>query len=84
MADSNKPNSSRNHDDNVWKAMGLVTAFGIEIAVLAVAGYFVGSWVDKTLGTTGIWTAVSVLFFLAAGGVSIYFIAKKFMGESDE
>lgn len=28
MADSNKPNSSRNHDDNVWKAMGLVTALG--------------------------------------------------------
>ena len=36
MADSNKPNSSRNHDDKVWKAMGLVTAFGIEIALLSL------------------------------------------------
>ncbi|CAI6081125.1 hypothetical protein PAECIP112173_03116 [Paenibacillus sp. JJ-100] len=84
MADSNKPNSSRNHDDKLWKAMGLVTAFGIEIALLAVAGYYAGSWLDQTIGGNGIWIAVSVLFFIAAGGVSIYFIAKKFMGENDE
>ena len=38
MADFDKTNSSRNHDDNVWKAMGLVQLWDA-IAILAVGGY---------------------------------------------
>jgi len=84
MAEPKKPDRNRNNGGNPWKAIGLVSALGIDLAVCAFVGFYVGRWLDEKLGGTGIWIAVSVLAGLAAGGLSVAMVIRKVLRNSNE
>ncbi|MFB5759917.1 AtpZ/AtpI family protein [Paenibacillus medicaginis] len=84
MAEPEKPDRNRNDGGNPWKAIGLVSALGIDLAVCAFAGFYAGGWLDEKLGGTGIWIAVSVLAGLAVGGISVAMVIRKVLRNSNE
>lgn len=67
-----------------WKAMGLVSAIGIDLAICTLGGYFVGSWLDKVWSKSGIFTGIGVLIGVLVGICSIILIIKKMLGENNE
>ncbi|MGZ4135543.1 MAG: AtpZ/AtpI family protein, partial [Tumebacillaceae bacterium] len=44
--DNSKVNSSE-----VWRAFGLVSAIGVDLAGCTIGGAFLGYWLDKVCGT---------------------------------
>ncbi len=44
-----------------WQAIGIVTQFGVTVAVAVWLGYFLGSWVDARLGTGLIFSLIGAL-----------------------
>ncbi|CAM2929571.1 AtpZ/AtpI family protein [Paenibacillus sediminis] len=83
----NKPEKPEKFDKNrsaLLKAMGLVTSVGTYLAACALGGFYLGSWLDKTMNIPGLGIAIGVLLGLLVGGLSIVAIIKAVMGESDE
>lgn len=80
-SDSDKPVRT----GNILKAAGLVSAIGIDIAACTVAGYYLGSWWDSfgSGSATGIRTGIGVLIGVVIGMVSVIFLIKKVMEDSD-
>ncbi|USB32889.1 AtpZ/AtpI family protein [Paenibacillus sp. YPG26] len=80
-SDSDKPANT----GTVLKAAGLVSAIGIDIAVCTVAGYYLGSWWDSfgSGSSTGIRTGIGVLIGVVIGMVSVIYLIKKVMEDSD-
>ncbi|MEW4372133.1 AtpZ/AtpI family protein [Paenibacillus kandeliae] len=67
-----------------WKAVGLVSAIGIDLTVCTLAGFWFGSWLDRMWNGSGIGIAIGVLAGLFAGIVGIIVIIKKIVGEPNE
>ncbi len=44
-----------------WQAIGIVTQFGVTVAVSVWLGYLVGSWLDSRLGSGLIFTLVGAV-----------------------
>lgn len=84
MAEPEKPDNSRDNVANSWKAIGLVSALGIDLAVCAFGGFYAGKRLDEKLGGTGVWIAVSVLAGLTVGGVSAVMVIRKVLRNSNE
>ncbi|MEI7025725.1 AtpZ/AtpI family protein [Paenibacillus sp. y28] len=63
-----------------WKAIGLVSAIGIDLGVCVVAGFWAGQWVGGFFGGHPLWIAGGVLAGLAVSIVSIVYLLKPFSG----
>ncbi|ODP27357.1 hypothetical protein PTI45_03291 [Paenibacillus nuruki] len=81
MADEPK---SSNSSSNPWKAVGLVSVIGIDLAVCTLAGFWFGSWLDKVWNSSGIGTGLGVLAGMILGIFGIVLIIKKIVGETNE
>ncbi|MCM3747605.1 AtpZ/AtpI family protein [Paenibacillus pasadenensis] len=66
--------------DNPLKALAFVGVLGIDVAICTLIGY----WLGATFGETPGWIIAGVLTGLAAGIVSVVFIVKKVLGDSNE
>jgi F0F1-type ATP synthase assembly protein I len=66
-----------------WRTLGL----GLTLLTLLVAGpvvgFFIGDWLDRTLGTSWL-TWVCLLIGFAAAGRQIYLIASRIQREMDQ
>ncbi|WMT40711.1 AtpZ/AtpI family protein [Paenibacillus sp. D2_2] len=72
-------------DDNNsgWKAVGLVTALGIELAVCTFGGFYLGSWLDKIWLGNGLGIGLGVLLGIIIGILGIIALIKTVMGGND-
>jgi len=72
---ANSPNSPP-QDDNPWRAAGLVTAIGAELAVLVGLGWWLGSAFDDRYGTESGYIIGLVVGLIAGIGSAIGLIRK--------
>ncbi|WP_458121085.1 AtpZ/AtpI family protein [Paenibacillus sp. Z6-24] len=72
------PNSSP------WKAISLVSAIGLDLAVCTLVGFWFGSWLDRLWNGSGLWIGIGVLIGLIAGIFGIIVIIKKIVGDTNE
>jgi ATP synthase protein I len=56
-----------------WRAFGLVSAIGLDLAICAIGGTMLGRWLDSLLGTKPWLLLVGIILGLAVG---IYGITK--------
>lgn len=75
---------SNPRDLNPWKAAGLVSAIGADLVVCIVAGYFAGVYLSKWTGGGPMWVAGGVLAGLAVGILSIVFLIKRILEDSND
>lgn len=64
------------YDRSVWQSLTMISQFGINMLVPVLACFFLGSFLDKKMGTSYL---VVVLFFVGAvaGGRNCYRFAKR-------
>jgi F0F1-type ATP synthase assembly protein I len=66
------------------RTLGRVGSIGVELAVFTILGHFGGQYLDSELGT-GPWLAwIGLVLGLAAGGKSLYVLARKTQRELSE
>jgi ATP synthase protein I len=70
-------------NDNPWKAMGLVSAVGIDLAGCMWAGYFFGTLLDKHAGTDLVWSLVGLAAGLIIGIFTVILLIKRFTGDEN-
>jgi membrane protein DedA with SNARE-associated domain len=68
-------------NDNPWKAMGLVGAVGVDLAVCMWAGYFAGSVLDNKMGTSMMWALIGLGIGLVVGVLTVIALIKRVTGE---
>ena len=49
---------------NTWEALGVVTQFGVTVAITVAVGFLLGNWIDRQIGT-----GILVSLILAVGGM---------------
>lgn len=67
-----------------WKAVGLVGAIGIDLAIFTLVGFLFGRWMDDRMGGSGLWIGIGVLIGLVLGAFGIYALVRKVLEGSDE
>lgn len=67
----------------IWKAAGLVSAIGADIAVCTVLGFYGGRMLGGWLGNEAAWTAFGVLFGILLGFTTVFLIIRKVLEEQD-
>ncbi|OWA36147.1 hypothetical protein B9G55_09855 [Saccharibacillus sp. O16] len=67
-----------------WKAVGLVSAIGIELVFFTLLGFFLGRWINEKVGGSGIWVGLGVLIGLVAGAFGVVTLVRKVLEGSDE
>ncbi|CAM4243839.1 AtpZ/AtpI family protein [Saccharibacillus endophyticus] len=72
------------NDKGPWKAIGLVSAIGIELAVFTLIGVFLGRWIDEKFGGSGLWVGIGVLAGLVLGMLGVVAVIRKVLEGSDE
>lgn len=66
-------------NSNPWKAMGLVSVIGIELAILLLAGIWIGRKVDQYFGTNPIFLIIGIVLGFTIGIWSIANLIKTFL-----
>ena len=49
---------------NTWEALGVVTQFGVTVAITVAVGFLLGNWIDRQIGTGILFSLI-----LAVGGM---------------
>ena len=49
---------------NTWEAIGVVTQFGVTVAIAVAVGFMLGNWIDRQIGSGILFALV-----LAVGGM---------------
>jgi len=49
---------------NTWEAIGVVTQFGVTVALTVAVGFLLGNWIDRQIGTGILFSLI-----LAVGGM---------------
>ncbi|MFD1776743.1 AtpZ/AtpI family protein [Paenibacillus rhizophilus] len=84
MKQPEQPNNGEQNMGKSLRAMGLVSAIGVDLAGCTLGGYFLGNWLGGKWGNPGLWIGVGVLFGMLSGAASIIAVIKRVMKESDE
>jgi VIT1/CCC1 family predicted Fe2+/Mn2+ transporter len=71
-------------NDNPWKAMGLVSAVGVDLAVCMWAGYAAGAFVDQKLGNHMLWSLIGLGVGLVTGIFTVILLIKRFTGDDNK
>ncbi|NGZ76160.1 AtpZ/AtpI family protein [Saccharibacillus alkalitolerans] len=67
-----------------WKAVGLVSAIGVELVLFTLLGFFFGRWMNEKIGGSGLWIGLGVLIGLVVGGFGVVALVRKVLEGSDE
>ncbi|MCR8645097.1 AtpZ/AtpI family protein [Paenibacillus sp. N1-5-1-14] len=70
-------------DSNPWKAVGMVSALGIDLVVCMGLGYYLGKLMSDAAGGQPLWIVLGVVLGLIVGIVSIIVILRKVTGGSN-
>ena len=62
----------------ILEALAVTTTIGVELAVMSVAGFYAGRWLDQRLHTDPWLTAAGVLLGVAAGIWGVVQTLKRF------
>ncbi|MFD0871865.1 Putative F0F1-ATPase subunit (ATPase_gene1) [Chlamydia abortus] len=73
-----------NPNDNPWRAAGMVSAIGADLIVCILLGYFGGSFVSDRFGLSPAWKAGGLIIGLFVGIVSVVFLIKRFLEDTNE
>ncbi|WP_199623584.1 AtpZ/AtpI family protein [Paenibacillus alkalitolerans] len=65
-----------------WKTFLIVNALGIDFVVCVLAGFFLGSYIQRLTGSV-LWMVAGLLLGIAAGVWSVILLIKKFMEGAD-
>ncbi|MDT3428054.1 hypothetical protein J2Z22_003644 [Paenibacillus forsythiae] len=84
MKQPDQPNKGDRNAVKSFRAMGLVSAIGIDLAGCTLGGYLLGDWLGSKWGNPGLWVGLGVLFGMLSGAASIIAVIKRVTGESDE
>ena len=69
------------NSNSPWRAMGVVGAIGVELAVLLLLGLWLGKKLDMLLQTSPIFLILGMLLGLAIGVWSVIRIIKPYLGD---
>jgi len=69
------------NSNSPWRAMGVVGAIGVELAVLLLLGLWLGKKLDMLLQTSPIFLILGMLLGLAIGVWSVIRIIKTYLGD---
>jgi ATP synthase protein I len=64
--------NSKVDSSEVWRAFGLVSAIGADMAACTIGGAFLGWWLDKVCGTRPWLLLAGIVIGLAAGILGIF------------
>lgn len=78
-SEENRKPSESSFGDDPWRAMGLVGAVGVDLAVCLGLGYWLGNKADKVSGTE-YYSIIGLVAGLAVGVITIYFLIRTFVG----
>ncbi|WP_168121399.1 AtpZ/AtpI family protein [Paenibacillus sp. HB172176] len=82
---NNQPSKEHNNEDNrtfgddPWRAMGLVGAVGVDLAVCLWLGYWLGTKADHA-GGTDYYSIIGLIAGLIVGVVTVIFLIRTFSG----
>jgi len=68
-------------NDNPWKAMGLVSAVGVDLALCMWLGYLGGTYLDQQLGFDMVWALIGLGVGLVIGVGTVILLIKRFTGD---
>ncbi len=68
-------------NENPWKAFAVVSAIGIELAVLLLVGIWLGKKIDLIYNTSPMFLVAGIIFGLILGILSIVKLIKPFLGD---
>lgn len=71
-------------NSGAWRAAGLVSAVGVNIAVCTLLGFYGGGWLGEWLGGGPIWSAIGVLIGIFVGFVGAFMMIRKVLEEPNE
>lgn len=71
------------NDGKPWRAMGLVTALGLDLAVCILLGFYGGRWLGEIFGSVPLGTALGVMVGLAVGVTNVIVLIKKVLEDSN-
>ena len=59
--------------NNIWaEHLAIVSQVGLTMAGCIIFCFFVGRWLDKIMGTSGIMAVIFIILGVVGGGVVIY------------
>jgi len=70
-----------NKDQNPWRAIGLVSAIGIDLTLFLLLGVWGGKWLDARFDLSPLFLIVGIFLGLALGILVIIRLIKQFTGE---
>jgi len=65
--------------NNPWRAVGLVSVIGADLAVCVVGGVFLGRYIDRLLSSSPWFLLVGLLVGLAVGIYSVYRLVRGYL-----
>lgn len=76
---TNEPPKPPNKNDSPYRALGVVSAIGTDLAMCVLGGVYLGKWIDAAAGTSPAFLIVGLFVGLGVGIYSIMLLIKKFM-----
>jgi uncharacterized protein (DUF697 family) len=70
-------------NDNPWKAMGLVSAVGVDLALCMWLGYLGGTILDQQQGFEMVWALIGLGVGLVVGIGTVILLIKRFAGDGN-
>lgn len=70
----------QNQNPGPWRAFSIFGSIGIQLAILIVAGFYGGRWLDSVMGTSPVFLIVGILCGVAVGIMSMILLIKRFLG----
>jgi F0F1-type ATP synthase assembly protein I len=67
-----------------WKAAAFVGVIGVDLAVMTLAGFWTGRYVDRLWGSDPVFLIIGVLLGLGLGIFSVIRMIKPFLGEDND
>ncbi len=64
----------RRSQDSPWRAIGLVSAIGVDLVVCILVGFYLGRYAMESFGGNPLWLAAGVVAGIAIGIVSVVFM----------
>lgn len=65
-------NNNKNKNKDVLKNLALITQIGISIITPILLGVYLGNFIDKKLGTNGVFAIILIIVGAGAGFLNIF------------
>lgn len=74
----------RRKDENPWRAIALVSAIGVELAVCVLLGVWIGRWLDGRMNTDPLFLLIGIFVGMAIGIWAVIQLIKPFTEEEND